>query len=65
MNYEDEEETKYELTNDDYFVISTNKKSFEKNSQILIIMAFGIMNIFWRIWAFVSWIIPEIRQRWF
>ena len=34
MNYEDEEETKYELTNDDYFVISTNEQSFKKNSQI-------------------------------
>ena len=34
MNYEDEEETKYELTNDDYFVISKNKQSFEKNWQI-------------------------------
>ena len=26
VNYEDEEETKYELTNDDYFVISTNEQ---------------------------------------
>ena len=34
VNYEDEEETKYELTNDDYFVISTNEQSFKKNSQI-------------------------------
>ena len=31
VNYEDEEETKYELTNDYYFVISTNKESFEEN----------------------------------
>ena len=34
VNYEDEEETKYELTNDDYLVISTNEQNFEKNSQI-------------------------------
>ena len=42
MNYEDEEETKYELTNDDYFVITTNKQSFEKNSQIF--NNYGIWN---------------------
>jgi hypothetical protein len=34
-NYGDDKETKYELTNDDYFVISTNEQSFKKNSQIL------------------------------
>jgi hypothetical protein len=45
VNYKGKEETKNELTNDDYFVISTNEQNFKKNSQILIIMAFVVMNI--------------------
>ena len=34
VNYEDEDEKKYELSNDDYFVISTNSQIFKKGSQI-------------------------------
>ena len=34
VNCEDEDEKKYELSNDDYFVISTNSQIFKKGSQI-------------------------------
>ena len=34
VNYEEDEEKNYELTNDDYFVISTNSQIFKKGSQI-------------------------------
>ena len=34
VNYEQDEEKKYELTNEDYFVISTNSQVFKKNTQI-------------------------------
>ena len=34
VNYDEDEEKNYELTNDDYFVISTNSQIFKKGSQI-------------------------------
>ena len=34
VNYEDDTENKYELTNSDYFVISTNSQTFKKGSQV-------------------------------
>ena len=34
VNYDENEENNYELTNDDYFVISTNSQIFKKGSQI-------------------------------
>ena len=34
VDYEEDEEKKYELTNDDYFVISTNLQTFKKGAQI-------------------------------
>ena len=34
VNYDENEEKNYELTNDDYFVISTNSQIFKKGSQI-------------------------------
>ena len=46
-NYGDDKKTKYKLTNDDYFVISTNEQSLKKIHKFLIIMAFVVMNIFW------------------
>ena len=46
VNYKGKEENKNELTNDDYFVISTNEQSFKKIHKFLIIMAFEVMNIF-------------------
>ena len=34
VNYDDDSENKYELTNNDYFVISTNSQTFKKGNQI-------------------------------
>ena len=34
VNYEDDDEKKYVLTNDDYFVISTNAQEYKKGTQV-------------------------------